>query len=118
MAPKANTDPIGDLMAMLLFSYLQPLLFSSKAETIPYSQFKQYVDQGVVGELVIERRAVLDDLAKLLSQQESLQGEELRTMLSAAGPMPSSVKPYRNYAGKGGYGFGHGFTESDVGEAV
>jgi cell division protease FtsH len=38
---------------MLLFSYLQPLLFSSKKETISYSQFKQYVDQGIAGELII-----------------------------------------------------------------
>ena len=41
------------VLAMILFSYLQPLLFSSKIETISYSQFKQYVDQEIVGELVI-----------------------------------------------------------------
>jgi cell division protease FtsH len=55
-----------------------------------------------VRKILSQRRAVLDDLAKLLSQQESVQGEELRTMLSAAGPMPSPVKPYRNDAGKRG----------------
>jgi cell division protease FtsH len=38
---------------MIFFSYLQPLLFSSKVETISYSQFKQYVDQGIAGELTI-----------------------------------------------------------------
>ncbi len=41
------------ILAALLFSYLSPLLFSSKTETISYSQFKQYVDQGIAGELVI-----------------------------------------------------------------
>ncbi|MCF8079214.1 MAG: ATP-dependent zinc metalloprotease FtsH [Desulfobacterales bacterium] len=55
-----------------------------------------------VRKILSERRAVLDGLAHLLSRKESVQGEELRTMLSAGGPMSSSVKPYRNYAGKGG----------------
>jgi cell division protease FtsH len=37
-----------------------------------------------VRRILSERRTVLDDLAHLLSRQESVQGEELRTMLSAA----------------------------------
>jgi ATP-dependent Zn protease len=41
------------IFAMILFSYLQPLLFSPKTETIPYGQFKQYVAEGVAGELII-----------------------------------------------------------------
>ncbi len=41
------------ILAVLIFSYLWPLLFSSKTETISYSQFKQYIDQGIAGELVI-----------------------------------------------------------------
>ncbi len=41
------------IMAALFFSYLSPLLFSSKTETISYSQFKQYIDQGIASELVI-----------------------------------------------------------------
>ena len=39
-----------------------------------------------VRKILSERRTVLDDLAHLLSRQESVQGEELRTMLSAATP--------------------------------
>jgi cell division protease FtsH len=39
-----------------------------------------------VRKILSERRAVLDDLAHLLSQQKSVQGEELRTMLAAAAP--------------------------------
>jgi cell division protease FtsH len=39
-----------------------------------------------VRKILSERRTVLDDLARLLSRQESVQGEELRTMLSAATP--------------------------------
>jgi cell division protease FtsH len=41
------------VLAMILFYYLQPVLFSSKVETISYSQFKQYVEQGIAGDLVI-----------------------------------------------------------------
>jgi cell division protease FtsH len=39
-----------------------------------------------VRKILSERRAVLDDLARLLSQKESVQGEELRKMLSARYP--------------------------------
>jgi len=39
-----------------------------------------------VRKILSERRTVLDDLAHLLSQKESVQGEELRKMLSAAMP--------------------------------
>jgi len=41
------------VMAFLLFSYLQQAYFSAKVETIPYSQFKQYIAEGFVGELTI-----------------------------------------------------------------
>jgi len=36
-----------------LFSYLQQSFFSAKVETIPYSQFKQYVAEGSAGDLTI-----------------------------------------------------------------
>jgi cell division protease FtsH len=39
-----------------------------------------------VRKILSERRTVLSDLANLLSRQESVQGDELRTMLSAATP--------------------------------
>ncbi len=41
------------LLAMLFFSYLQPFFFSAKKETIPYSQFKQYITEGRVAKLTI-----------------------------------------------------------------
>jgi cell division protease FtsH len=44
-----------------------------------------------VREILSDRRPVLDELAALLSEKESVQGEELRKMLSAAAPgMPPS----------------------------
>jgi cell division protease FtsH len=41
------------VIAMFLFSYLQQYFFSAKVETIPYSQFKQSMAEGIVGKLVI-----------------------------------------------------------------
>ncbi len=51
------------VLAMVLFSYLQPFLFSSKIETISYSQFKQYVDQGIAGDLIIGPENIKGTLA-------------------------------------------------------
>ena len=41
------------LFAMLLFSCLLPFLFSRKVDSIPYSQFKQNIAQGIVDKLII-----------------------------------------------------------------
>ncbi|MDA8137594.1 MAG: ATP-dependent zinc metalloprotease FtsH [Desulfobacteraceae bacterium] len=38
---------------MLFLSYLQQFYFSAKVETIPYSQFKQYIAQDAVNQLTI-----------------------------------------------------------------
>lgn len=58
-------------------------------------EITRFVDEAHqrVRKILSERRAVLDDLALLLSKQESVQGEELRMMLSAAGPSASSFTP-------------------------
>ena len=42
------------LMAFLLFSYLQQYFFSAKVETIPYSEFKQYVAEGALSKLTVD----------------------------------------------------------------
>ncbi len=58
-----------------------------------------------VHKILSERRTVLDDLARLLSEKESVQGEELRKMLSAATSEMSTAshgQPPRNIAGKEG----------------
>ena len=46
-----------------------------------------------VRKILSERRSVLDDLAHLLSQKESVQGDELRKMLSAANPGTKDSSP-------------------------
>jgi len=150
MPSKARFSIWYFLITMLFIIYMQQYLFSGKVETIPYGQFKQYLDEGTVGKVTIgpdnirgtlkstparefrdlfsqaalqapciifideldalgkargmnvmgghdeahqrvrkilsERRTVLDALAHLLSQQESVQGDELRKMLSSAAP--------------------------------
>jgi cell division protease FtsH len=53
LPPKARFSIWYFVFAMLFLSYLQPLFFSSKVETIPYSQFKQYVADGYVGQVTI-----------------------------------------------------------------
>jgi cell division protease FtsH len=46
-----------------------------------------------VRKILSEHRTVLDDLAHLLSQQESVQGEELRKMLSESRPGMTATSP-------------------------
>jgi cell division protease FtsH len=64
----------------------------------------RFVDEAHqrVRKILSERRTVLDELARLLSQKESVQGEELRQMLLATKiPMASSspVQPSQNITG-------------------
>ena len=53
LAPKARFSIWYFLMAILLVMYLQQYFFSSKVETISYSQFKQKVAEGGVSKLSI-----------------------------------------------------------------
>ncbi|MGD8369839.1 MAG: ATP-dependent zinc metalloprotease FtsH, partial [Desulfobacterales bacterium] len=70
------------VIAMILFSYLQPLLFSSKIEKISYSQFKQYVDQGIAGELIIGPESI----------QGTLEGSPKRSFTTVRVNDPDLVK--------------------------
>ncbi len=53
LPPKAHFSIWYFVLAMIFFSYLQPLFFSAKVETIPYSKFKQYLSDGKLDELTI-----------------------------------------------------------------
>jgi cell division protease FtsH len=53
LPPKAHFSIWYFLIAIFLFTYLQQYFFSAKVETIPYSQFKQYIVDGNVGKLTI-----------------------------------------------------------------
>jgi len=53
LPPKAHFSIWYFLLAFLLFSYLQQYYFSGKVETIPYSQFKQYITEGILSKVTI-----------------------------------------------------------------
>jgi cell division protease FtsH len=53
LPPKARFSIWYFLIVFLAFSYLQQYFFSSNVETISYGQFKQYIAQGNVNELII-----------------------------------------------------------------
>ncbi len=53
MPPTARFSVWYLLIAVLLFMYVQQYLFSSKVETISYSQFKQKVAEGSVSKLTV-----------------------------------------------------------------
>jgi cell division protease FtsH len=53
LPPKAHFSIWYFLMAFFLFTYLQQSFFSSKVETIPYSQFKQYIAEGTLSKVTI-----------------------------------------------------------------
>jgi cell division protease FtsH len=66
----------------------------------------RFVDEAHqrVRKILSERRIILDDLARLLSQNESVQGDELRQMLSAdktGTAFSSPAQPSRDTNGKG-----------------
>jgi len=83
-----------------LLDRLAVLLGRRMAEEV--TRFVEEAHQRV-RKILSGRRTVLDDLAHLLSEKESVQGEELRKMLSAttlgtASSLP--VQPLRNITGK------------------
>jgi cell division protease FtsH len=53
LPPKTHFSIWYFIIAVLLITYLQQYLFSSKIETIPYSQFKQNLAEGSVTKLII-----------------------------------------------------------------
>jgi cell division protease FtsH len=53
LPPKAHFSIWYFLMAFLLFSYLQQYFFAGKVETIPYSQFKQFIAEGTLSKVTI-----------------------------------------------------------------
>jgi cell division protease FtsH len=62
LPPKTRFSIWYALAAILLFTYLQQYFFSSKVETIPYSQFKQSIAEGKVNELIIGPENIIGTL--------------------------------------------------------
>jgi len=59
------------LLAILLFMYVQQYLFSSKVETVSYSQFKQKVAEGSIGKLTIGPRVLPERLKGRRTRRKS-----------------------------------------------
>jgi cell division protease FtsH len=76
LPPKAHFSIWYFLMAILLFSYLQQYFLSRKVETIPYSQFKQYIAEGNISELNIGPETI----SGTLKGKEKKPGEEFITV--------------------------------------
>ena len=58
LPPKASFSIWYFLIVFLTISYMQQYFFSGKVETIPYSQFKQYIAKGKVSNLSIGPEAI------------------------------------------------------------
>ncbi|MEJ2473737.1 MAG: ATP-dependent zinc metalloprotease FtsH [Desulfobacterales bacterium] len=58
LPPKARFSIWYFLIVFLAISYMQQYFFSAKVETIPYSQFKQYIAKGKVSNLSIGPEAI------------------------------------------------------------
>ena len=92
--------------AMFLPESFSPAKHYSEAKAAQIDdEVARFVDEAHqrVRKILSERRSVLDDLARLLSRNESVQGDELRQMLSDATPGAASslpVEPSRDVAGK------------------
>ena len=53
LPPKARFSIWYFLIVFFTIGYLQQYYFSGRVETIPYSQFKQYIAEGSVSKLII-----------------------------------------------------------------
>ncbi len=97
---------MSDRLGLVSYERPRQALFLPESFSLPknYSEAKAaQIDEEVarfveeahqrVRKILSERRTVLDDLAHLLSEKESVQGEELREMLSAATPGEATLPP-------------------------
>jgi cell division protease FtsH len=69
LPPKARFSIWYLLFAFLIFGYLQQYYFSSKTETIPYSQFKRYIAEGNIKDLTIGPESINGTLQGTPGQQ-------------------------------------------------
>ena len=53
LPPKARFSIWYFVITMVFVIYMQQYFYSGKVETIPYSQFKQYVDEGTIDSVII-----------------------------------------------------------------
>ena len=72
---KNNQSPKGpfniwlSLLVLLFFFYLQPYFFSTKVESIPYSQFKQLLADGKVADLTLSPENITGTLTETTAKE-------------------------------------------------
>jgi cell division protease FtsH len=76
LPPKAHFSIWYFLIAFLIFTLLQQYFFSGKVETVPYSQFKQYLADGSVVKLTIGP----ENISGTLKGKEKKTGQEFTTI--------------------------------------
>jgi cell division protease FtsH len=76
LPPRAHFSIWYFLIAFLIFSYLQQYFLSRKVETIPYSQFKQYLAEGNVSKSIIGP----ENINGTLKGKEKKPGQEFTTV--------------------------------------
>jgi cell division protease FtsH len=76
LPPKAHFSIWYFLIVFLLFSLAQQYFLSGKVETIPYSQFKQYLVEGTIVKLTIGP----DNITGTLKGKEKKPGQEFTTI--------------------------------------
>ena len=76
LPPKAHFSIWYFLIVFLLFTFVQQYFLSRKVETIPYSQFKQYLAEGTVTKLTIGP----DNISGTLKGKEKKPGQEFTTI--------------------------------------
>jgi cell division protease FtsH len=78
-------------------SYASGKAYSEEKACEIDKEVARFVDEAHqrVRKILSERRSVLDDLAHLLLQKETVQGEELRKMLSESTPAMTTTSPGR-----------------------
>jgi cell division protease FtsH len=97
---------MSDRLGLVTYEHARQPMFlpESFAPSKTYSETRAtQIDEEISGviekahervrKILSERRNVLDDLARLLSQKEIVQGEELREMLSGSKPGMPSLSP-------------------------
>jgi cell division protease FtsH len=97
LPPKTHFSIWYFLIAFLLFSYLQQYYLSRKVETIPYSQFKQDLDEGHVSQLTIGP----ENITGMLKANGKKPGQEFTTIRVEDPTLVKNLDGHKvNYSGQ------------------
>jgi cell division protease FtsH len=97
LTPKTHFSIWYFLIVFLLFSLLQQYFLSRQVETIPYSQFKQYLTDGMVSKLTIGP----DNINGTLKGKDKKPGQEFTTIRVADPDLVKQLDEHKiSYSGQ------------------